>query len=259
MDLGHLLYSGLDQIQAIRESLLKGLNGVIAVETANPDPHKIARWLDEQGMSELPAGEIGPSIWWAISQWFERRFGNELETLVKRSAAPHPKLFEIGEKRSGAGWKDPANFIITSAFVRLLGSEEQYEMDVLKALFYYRPSGPLGNELDQDTIRANVEDFFEEPEHRRTYTKPAVWTWLRKHAENNVEREKIFKNVFDISTIPGDYSKKKTDWYEKRNSIAHGRKGIVMSLSEYSDVEVFVAKTMTYISEQCCERLKLIV
>jgi len=200
-------------------------------------------------------------IWFALTEGFENGYGTHPDHLILGSDAPPGVNVDIGEERSGAGWKDPGNFLITSAFVRLLGTLERFEMDVLKALFFYRPSGLLGVEADQITITASSDVFLEEPEKSGDsliYRKPAVWTWLRKQAENNVERRKIFSQVFGIKTVP-DSGSQLNEWYEKRNRIAHGRQGVRMLLGEYINVDVFISKCMRHVSEQCEASLKLIV
>jgi hypothetical protein len=198
-----------------------------------------------------------------ITSGLEQRLGVRLDILVRGSNAPAEGWTYAGEERSGAGWRDPANFLITSAFVRLLGAWEQYEMDVLKALFYYRPLGLLGDEADQAVVRAEPDVVWEFPRSegdKDVYSKPPVWTWLRKHAENNVERAKIFKNVFGISTLPeGVTNKQRDEWYEKRNCVAHGRAGVKMTLREYLDLEAGAVEAMLYVSRQCGEKLKLLV
>ena len=83
-----------------------------------------------------PEVKIKPSIpiYDAVSTAFEAaNDGIDLEELARASDCPDPRLEGIGANRSGAGWNQGwANFVSTSAFVRLLGSEEQFENDVLK-------------------------------------------------------------------------------------------------------------------------------
>jgi hypothetical protein len=124
----------------------------------------------------------------------------------------------------------------------------------------------IGHEDDQEEYKLDPAVIREEPQrdqddpNKEIYKKPALWTWMRKQAENNVERSRILKNVFAIETIPDGYTNKhKQAWYDKRNAIAHGRKGVTMKLGEYIDVDVFVAKTMTHISDQCRYKLKLVL
>lgn len=252
---GICLYSGLDQLHSIRDALVQCLLSSFA---KSRDDSAMKQWFLDQGISADPAGAF------AIDHTFSETAGFFLEERIKRSQPPDKKLFEIGAARSGASWKDKGrNFAITSAFVRLLASEEQFEIDVLKALFFYRPTGVLGGEADQIVEEATVDVVYEAPVGKE-YTKPRVWTWLREPALDRGERQKIFSRVFTISTLPEGYAPKgkrnqREVWYEKRNEIAHGRKEVVMTLSEYVEVEVFVARSMMFISEQCLERQKVIV
>jgi hypothetical protein len=251
------LWLGLRQAESLREALKATLNG-------KPLRNMSAKeWLATQNIQA--GGEFSDTqlISQALTEGFEDGFGIHPEMLVRGSNSPDPAWFNLGEERSGAGWRNPANFLITSAFVRLLGAWEQYELDVLKSLFNYRPLGLLGLEEDQDIEEAMPEVIREAPVmegDKLIFSKPPIWTWLRKHAENNPERTKIFKNVFGISTIPQGYTNKQRDsWYENRNAIAHGRAGVEMSLAEYIEVDVFVAKAMTFVSQQCKDKFKLLV
>jgi len=253
------LWLGLRQTEAIRESLKANLNG---------RPFRYAgvkEWLSSQNVEVDEALLEEQLIGNALTAGFRSAYGVHPEMLVRASNAPTPEWVSLGAERSGAGWEDPANFLITSAFVRLLGAWEQYEMDVLKALFYYRPLGLLGNEADQEIEEATPDVIREPPvvekkKNKLNYSKPPVWTWLKKQAENNIERTRIFKNVFGIEPIPEGFTDKQRDaWYEKRNKIAHGRAGVDMTLGEYIEVDVFVAKAMSHVSNQCKDRLKLLV
>lgn len=249
------LWLGLRQAESLREALRANLNG-------QPLGHLgVKNWLSTQGVEINDAFPDIQLIWDALGTGFQKGYGIHPEMLVRGSNTPTPEWVDLGEERSGAGWKNPANFLITSAFVRLLGAWEQYELDVLKVLFYYRPLGLLGHEADQTVVEADPSIISEKPlvdGDKLIFCKPAVWTWLRKHAESNPERAKIYKNVFGITTLPKGYLNTQRDaWYEKRNAIAHGRAGVVMTLGEYIEVDVFVAKAMTHVSQQCEDVLKL--
>ena len=252
-----LLYLGLRQTESIREALNASLVGEVI------DGQQFARWLKKQGAPPLEGRSEIALIRWTMECEFERQVGEHPDFLVKGSHAPDERLLHMGAERSGAGGENAANFIITSAFVRLLGAGEQFELDVLKALFYHRPSGLLGPPNEQLRTNVDIEVLLEEPvieQEKQIFQKPVLWTWLKKHAENYVERDQIFKRVFDIDPIPdGFQSKTKKQWYEKRNSIAHGRRGVQMTLIEYCEADAFVAKSMLHIAKQCDEKLKLIL
>ncbi len=262
------LWLGLRQSEAIRESLNRTLGGhSLPNQSFKDKPSQcMSAWLKTQHVPVDDGGSEDSLLHWTLSEGFRRGIGIHPEMLVRGSNAPLAEWCNLGAERSGAGWQNPANFLITSAFVRLLGASEQFEMDVLKALVYYRPSGLLGHESDwieqkvePDVIReVPVRD--EKDSNKEVYSKPPLWTWLRKQAENNIERSRIFSNVFGVNPIPDGYKmKNKQDWYEKRNAIAHGRSGVEMTLGEYIDVDVFVAKSMIHVSRQCKEKLKLMV
>ncbi len=243
------------QAEAIRESIRYVLTGRI-------------RRIDFSGTPEFPGDpDDGYRVTHALDMGFEQGYGADPQQLILGSAAPAGVSADFGAERSGAGWANPSSFVITSALVRLLGASEQFEMDVLKALFYYRPSGVLGHEYDHEEIFADPEVFLEVPkgtEQAPVYEKPPLWTWLRRHAENNVERQKVFSRVFGITTLPDGskseqaaFTKFRAELYEKRNAVAHGRKGVEMNLADYIAADVFIAQCMTHIHHQCREKLKL--
>jgi len=200
-------------------------------------------------------------IYTAMEKGFNSLFGSPLGELARRIDSPDERLNDYAEARSGAGWQNPANFVITSAFVRLLGASEQFELDVLKSLFFYRPSGKAV-ETDSKLIVVEADVMLEQPEvhgEKRIFHKPPIWTWIRKQAENNIERDRIFSNVFGIKTVAAKCSAKKAKWYEKRNAIAHGRSRVEMALSEYIEVEVFLAKSLLHVAKECEEKLGVLI
>jgi hypothetical protein len=256
--MGRIVHLGVRQAEAVREALMVTLSG-----SALP-PNSPAEWLQQQGFEAALEGEpFGRALRLALSESFQEGVGEHPEIFSKASDAPEADLADLGSLRAGAGWSTAPNFVITSAFVRLLGALEQFELDTLKALLYYRPYGLLGDptdQIDQDVERDVLLEVPEVEGDNRLFTKPALWTWIRKHAENNNERRKIFSNVFRITTIPPPFkSKQKDEWYEKRNAIAHGRHGVTMTLSEYSDVDVFVAKSMQFIRDQCKDSRRVLL
>jgi hypothetical protein len=254
---GIMTYAGLRQVEALRESVAGSFRGGIIDERLKKT------WLRDQGLTDFnfPSDSTVSQVpWYVLESRFRESIGEPLGLVVKASDAP--KIAGIGADRSGAGWWQLDNFILSSAFVRLLGAGEQLEMDVLKALFYYRPSGLLGPLEEQAEITVDDSILLEEPEvdhDKRIYNKPPVWTWLRKQAENNVERKRIFNNVFQIQTVPDGQGKQRDKWYDMRNAIVHGRQGVTVTLLEYSDLEIFIVRSMFFLCRQCRDKLKLIV
>ncbi len=255
-----ILHAAIRQVWAIDDSLRWGLTG------STPQISKAGsegKWLLDQGMDISPEDIDSISISGVIDSLFSDAVGIPLGVLEHMAPLSNPKLREVGSKRSSAGWQRVENFIITSAFVRLLGASEQFELDALKALLYYRPQG-LSYKISQDES-IDVEDkvVLEEPElieNKQHFKLPTLWTWIKRHAENNVERSKLLSNVYGIKTIPEGFTgKQREQWYESRNAIAHGRKDVTISLKEYVDVQIFAVKSMLFVFEQCKEKFDLII
>ena len=259
------LYVALRQVEALRESVCWSLSGD-ALPAGQPEA--MYSWLQSQGFGN--AIRLTDDSHWkhqmlstTVDGAFEDKFGRSIQSLAPRWFSPGPGLADIGASRSGAGWSQSANFVTTSAFVRLLGCSEQFEMDVLKALFQYRPSGVQTNGPKLPLVEVEDAVILEVPRlegDKQIYEKPAIWTWIRRHAENNVERDKICASVFGFRTVAPEFKPKvKQEWYEMRNAIAHGRKGVEMSLMEYVDAEVFVIKSMFHVAQECQEKHYLII
>lgn len=264
---GEIFYVGLRHLEALRESVIVSLSENSIHEY---DKTEIFEWLIIQGIKTLPdineykdeTNLCSLLISTALLMEFHDATNESLGALAQRRE--RPELAGQGAKRSGAGWNQTENFIITSAFVRLLGALEQFEMDVLKALFHYRPKGLSYVKTGEETTQIENDIFMEVPQKEKDdliYSKPVIWTWIRKHAENNVERSKIFKKVFGLTLGPEgkktEWNKKKNEWYENRNKIAHGRDGVIMNLHDYSEVEVYCYLSMKSLADQCEEKYNI--
>lgn len=290
---GKLVWAALRQLQALRESLTWTLDGEFRFRANKDEARELCTedkftdgwtllsldertvpvWLRQQGLDQS-LNEKHPSIAATMESYRIHLLGPQAyKALRSGQRTAHQDSVDFGADRSGAGWMRTINFCITSAFVRLLGASEQYEIDLLKALFYHRPTGqPLGHVLDQVVIDADESVIRENPTpdpdepNRLIYTKPPVWTWVKKHAENNEERRKILTSVFGIDTTGGatnnerkENNKHRQTLYEKRNAIAHGRRDIEMTLAEYVEADVFVYTSIAYLAEQCRTKHMLIV
>ena len=269
--MGVASYVAFRQVEALSESVYWTLGAAGVPGAEQNDQSEVIEWIKGQGltppeMNEDVAASIPKAgiISASMSGAFREKVGRVLGSIAPSSASPDPELAHHGARRAGAGWECPDNFIITSAFVRLLGALEQFERDVLKCLFHYRPSGRCSSRAR--LLAVDPEIMFEEPQKRpgkkqvSVYANTPVWTWLRKAAEKNFERGEIFERVFGITSMPPAYkSVQKNAWYEKRNKIAHGSAEVLMSLSEYVDVEAFVANSILHIADQCQEKVRLIV
>lgn len=263
-----VLWAGLRQVQALRDSLTWSLGG-----SALPslDEAGVCDWLDAQGIpqkdrsgkdgehiSSNPIGRIDGSMMDESMRHLtkEEFFG----AMQAGRRCTNPDVDDFGAARGGAGWSRAANFCITSGFVRLLAASEQYELDVLRCLFYYRPGGVLGHPMDQELQEAELKAVYHSGQSgEEGITGPPIWGWIEKSAENNVERRKIFKRVFGISTTPKEFNSKRDEWYDKRNAIAHGRSDVTMQLREYVEVQAFVIKSMLYLASECDTKQRLLV
>jgi hypothetical protein len=167
---------------------------------------------------------------------------------------------DVGVERSGAGWRKLDNFVITSAFVRVLGALERFECDVLKALFYYRPFGLLGHTTDNELRQVQGDEVWEEEvENDRDYKKPPLWNWLREAVRSKDQRHNIFQKAFGVQACSKDYIRRRDEWYKKRNQIAHGSHGVEMYLQEYCDADVFVVQSVLSIGTQCQDKHRLVL
>jgi hypothetical protein len=265
-----LSWAALRHIEALRESVAFTLRGsAITLGTKQPESF-YDDWLTEQGVKPVHVRYVT-----------ERRTRLDMVRSMEESVKQHGINLlhvqlagtrsrfsedDVGVERSSIGWERLPNFITSSAYVRLLGAMEQFEIDVLKTLLHYRPEGK-GYVPDGDVLSADLSVPTEEPDKDDRYSKPALWSWLRKPAENTVERRKVFKSVFEIECYPASFSKKKPseirayyqNMYERRNAIAHGRKLVEISLAEYCEAEAFVLALVSHMASVCKSRYRLSV
>lgn len=229
---------------------------------------ELVGWLRAQGVEpiyyrHMPEDRLKLSFDGSLQHAVEQYGVNMLRVLM---AGAYSRFDEpdIGSERSSTGWDKLPNFITSSALIRLLGAMEQYELDVLKALLHYRPSGSqhLG---DLEFVDADLAVVTEVADNDGRYKKPALWSWIKKPAENAVERRKLFKAVFGIDCFPPSFGTMKTseikayyqDVYEQRNALAHGRSPVTVSLGDYCKAEAFVLALVLHLSSACMERYKL--
>ncbi len=282
---GKLVWAALRQLEALRESLTYTLDGELlfratkeeAAELRDPeenfidgralltlDKRTLPVWLRQQDLPDYITKDH-PSIATAMEGYRIHLLGpSAYKALRSGQRSAHQESEDFGSERSGAGWMRSINFCITSAFVRLLGAWEQYEVDVVKALFYYRPTGqPLGSEDEHIPIQAEESVIREQPvpeagkSKRLVYAKPPLWTWLRTHVENNGERRTIMSRVFRVE--PTEDNALRDQLYDKRHAIAHGRADVEITLAKYVEADVFVYRSIAHLAEQCRTMHKLIV
>lgn len=273
--MGVAIWAALRQIEALRESVAFTLEDGAIQRYKKLGLEGLAQWVSEQGVTPViltykdfetdqEIGEEKVNLLISMKEFFKDRYpyaeAVKYETCYIRYGG-----FDFGVHRSGVGWHSLPNFVITSAFVRLLGASEQFELDVLKSLLHHRPAGKA-ELLDQcDVITVSPDVLTEEPDESGAYSKPSIWTWIKKTAENNVERKTIFKRVYGIESTPEEFNglaksainKYRTELYEKRNAIAHGRANVTMLLSDYCTAEIFVIETIRTMGQQCMDKLKV--
>jgi hypothetical protein len=273
--MGVAIWAALRQIEALRESVALTLEHGAIQRYKKLELEEFAQWIRDQDVTPViityrdfetdqETGEEEVHLLRSMEEFLEERYPYARAVSNEMCYTQHGG-FDFGVHRSGVGWNNLPNFVITSAFVRLLGASEQFELDVLKSLLYYRPAGKdeLVNECD--VVAVTPEVLTEEPDESGAYSKPTIWTWIKKSAENNVERKTIFKRVYGIETTPEEFNglkksainKYRNELYEKRNAIAHGRANVKMLLSDYCTAEMFIFEAIRTIGQQCLDKLKV--
>jgi hypothetical protein len=273
--MGVAIWAALRQVEALRESVASTLEHGAIQRNKKLDLGEFAQWISDQGVTPViltpmdfetgqQIGEEKVHLLISMEEFLEERYPYARAVRNERCYTKHGG-FDFGVHRSGVGWHSLPNFVITSAFVRLLGASEQFELDVLKSLLYYRPAGKAELVDECDVVAVSSEVLTEEPDESGAYSKPTIWTWIKKSAENNVERKTIFKRVYGIETTPEEFNglnksavnKYRNELYEKRNAIAHGRANVKMLLSDYCTAEMFIFETIRTIGQQCLDKLKV--
>ncbi len=238
------------------------------------DPSAVRQWLAEQGL-DSGATDLGsrPSlslIVSAVETYRDKTLGRQASLVAELSSSIiNPRAKQVGVTRSGGGWAEGARFCIAAAFVPLLGSLEQFELDVLKSLLYYRPMGTPGPTEEWEDVVVDLEIVTEVPEVKggsEYFTRPAIWTWIKPKALDKDQRRILFSRVFkidlafeDANRARNEVNNARKDYFEKRNKIAHGREGVEISLKEFADVDVFVTQSMLHLAKECRTKQRLIV
>jgi hypothetical protein len=302
---GVILWGGMRQLQSLREGMVSAIAGLAILDNSTVG---VLKWLKEQGLGEVEPNtlrsprppspphrvsdersttgtppsemtEVPPAVIFlrilatGLADYRHDALGKDRVDQLRRGQLSAQTEDDHGSERSGAGWANGANFCITSAFIRVLGAWEQYELDVLKALVHYRPTGKkLGPLAEQLLIVPDMQVVLEsprtDPEHpnKMVFELTPEWYEIRKDVGNNVARAKHFSRVYSIDAIPGSNKNEKTanrelrdNWYDKRNKIAHGREEVVMTLAEFTQVEVFVYRSMESVASQCLNGHNLVV
>lgn len=275
-----VLWSGLRQMEALRSAFFVSLTQGGACEwLRSNDRADLLEWADREGIKHewlLLAGEslddIGRSkidsvyrvgLAWALGILNDTGsdYGKIAVESTRTTSVLNPDT-DYGPERSSAIWDRWDNFLTTSAMVRFMATLEQFEIDTLKALFYYRPQGlgvPADEHIDEEVEESIV---FEKPESRSQvayYKSPPLWTWIRPSAENNNERRQIFSRVYEIKFPQPQFGKKHSDLCEMRNAIAHGRDRVDITLRELIQIQCYVTTTMLAVRDLVFERYRLLL
>lgn len=266
--LRRISWATLRQIQAIRESVDFTLQKRALVLDSGGSDDELVEWLRDQGVEPfyyrvMPEGTLQVSLVESVNQAVK---GYGVDVLRVQMAGAYSRFDEpdVGWDRSSTGWDRLSNFITSSALIRLLGAMEQYELDVLKALLHYRPAGAQHIE-PLEFVDADLAIAIEMADSDGRYKKPALWSWIKKPAENAVERRRIFKAVFGLDCYPSSFGAMKPSEikayyqaiYKQRNALAHGRTPVTFSLGDYCKAEAFVLALVLSLSSACKERYQV--
>ena len=277
-----VLWSSLRQLEAVRSAFFVSLTKGGACQSLgkdtksallewanreNIDPQLLLHDSEENFAESVPDINIGAvdriAMAWTRSIMNDAgdSYGKAIVEGTSTTARINPDN-DYGVDRSSAHWDRWENFLTTSAMLRFMSTLEQYEIEALKALLYYRPEGTG----DPATVYAKEEVqedvIHEKPEMRAQvlyFQYPALWTWIRRSAEDNNQRRQIFSRVYDIHFPKPEFGKTHKELREMRNAIAHGRDRVDISLSELSHIHGYVIKTLIEIRDTVSEKYKLIL
>lgn len=276
-----ILWSSLRQLEAIRSAFFISLTQGGACQTIGKDSKKSLhdwakreeidlQWLlheSEESLEDLPDSDVGAigrvGLAWnrGIIHDAGDAYGAAVVEGTRTTTSIAPDT-DYGPDRSSAHWDRWDNFLTTSAMLRFMGTLEQFEIETLKSLLHYRPEGTNLSPEDYPEIEVEESVIHEEPETRsqvQYYKQPALWTWIRRSAEDNSQRRQIFSRVFDIKFPQPDFGKKHVELCEMRNAIAHGRKRVDITLRELIQIHCYVMKTLIEIRDSVHNRYRLIL
>jgi len=266
-----LSWAAIRHLEALRESIASTLTGSAVTRGIDKPEEFFAGWLKEQGVTPryyrvMPEETLKLDMRLSMQETLKSHGVDLFYFNLVGRASRYADTTDVGVERSGTGWQRLPNFITSSAYVRLLGAMEQFEIDTLKTLLHYRPEGK-GYKAGRKVIEAAIEVATEEPDQDDRYTMPALWSWLKRPAENTVERRKVFKTVYEIECYPAKFSGMSdkqirayyNEMYKKRNAIAHGRALVEISLAEYCRADAFVLALVEHMAEQCVRRYKIAI
>lgn len=159
-----VLWAGLRQLEAVRFSTFLAISQGSASGVMNSaDLAQFEEWVRLEDLNgewtkwnlrsldppestdnlKLPAkNALRFSFLWNIVNTFCHPDVSRIIDEGSRTTARIAPDEDFGVGRSNAGWLGRwENFITTSAMIRFLGALEQFEIDALKSLLFYRPHG----------------------------------------------------------------------------------------------------------------------
>ncbi len=279
-----VLWAGLRQLEAVRFSTFLAISQGTASGVMNSaDLSHFEDWVSLEELNgewtkwnlrsvdppestdnlKLPAkNALRFSFLWNIVNTFCHP---EVSRIVGAGARTTEKIApeeDFGVGRSNAGWLGRwENFITTSAMIRFLGALEQFEIDALKSLLFYRPHGctiPVGEIVEQAVEESVIREIPEIRAGVEYYTKPPLWTFIRPNAENVQTRRQIFSSVYGIDLeTPDRFGWTLDELWEQRNSIAHGRDEVEITVGALLRIHRYVIKSMLSLADQIRERYRL--
>ena len=277
-----VLWSALRQLQAVRSAFFISLtqggacqrlaknNKAALLEWANRediDPQWLLHESEETFEGSVPDTDVG-SIARVVLAWdrgIMQDAGAAYSTAIVEGTASTPSLSpdtDYGVESSSADWDRWENFLTTSAMLRFMATLEQFEIDTLKALLYYCPHG-TGIPADEYVEQEVTEDvIYETPEERSQvlyFKRPALWTWIRRSAEDNSQRRQIFSRVYGISFPQPTFGKKHVELCDMRNAIAHGRARVDITLRELIQIHGYVMTTTISMRDVVLEKYRLLL
>ncbi len=279
-----VLWAGLRQLEAVRFSTFLAISQGTASGVMNSaDLSHFEEWVSLEELHgewtkwslrsldppestdnlKLPAkNAMRFSFLWNIVHTFCHP---EVSRIVDEGARTTAKIApdeDFGVGRSNAGWQGRwENFITTSAMIRFIGALEQFELDALKSLLFYRPHGSATSlsEIVEQTVEEVV--IREAPDKRGGvdyYTKPPMWTFVRQTAEDVQTRRKMFSSIYEINLEnPEQFGWTLDELWQKRNAIAHGREEVEITIGTLLKIHNYVIKSMLSLTDQIRERYRL--
>lgn len=277
-----VLWSSLRQLEAIRSAFFISLTQGGACQRLDSDTKAdLLEWAEREGIDpdwllhdteetfadsvpETDVGSIGRvALAWnrGIMQDAGDSYSKAVVEGTRTTTAIAPDT-DYGPDRSSAHWDRWENFLTTSAMLRFMATLEQYEIDALKALLYYRPHGsgvPTDEYVEEEAQEDVIHETPETKSQVQYYQRPALWTWMRRSAEDNIQRRLIFSRVYDISFPKPDFGKKHAELCDMRNAIAHGRDRVDINFRELIQIHCYVMKTLIAIRDIVHEKYRLIL